>query len=408
MKKLTLPKHFCPQPFDYIYTNVRGTWRPCCKATTDVSVAATKETSFEEWWFENKNLNDLRDEFLTKPGERIKNLCDACFGPESRGITSYRQEQKVTNHTLDCVKNYKNTGMSLAKGRFMMLKPKGFSNTCNLACYMCSAHISSKKYSEALRLNQKESFEIFGYTSKEDMKEKTRPLNKKINTDKNLKKYLDLIENYGHHVNNVNLSGGEPTLIDGNFRILDKLIETGHSKYVHLHFNSNLSKKAMYEKNFIEYIDKFKRVNIQGSIDHIFEKDEWIRYPTKFKEVIKNFEVLKNFKNVNVSANITWSLLNVEDAKIIVEWFAQNNIKIARPINFVHFPKELHVSNHPYREKLSEEYMQSENFIIKSIGKELKLIPDNNGLIKAIKYIKELDSIRKTDATKLWRWINDY
>ena len=408
MKRTDLPEHFCPQPFDYVYTNVRGTWRPCCKATVHANIAAPKETSFEDWWFENKNLNELRDEFLAKPGDRIKHLCDACFGPESRGITSYRQEQKITNDTLDCVNNYKNSGMSLAKGRFITLKPKGFANTCNLACYMCAAHISSKKYSEATRLKEKESFEIFGYASKEDMKDRTRPINKKINTDKNLKKYLDLIENYGHHINKVNLSGGEPTLIDGNFKILDKLIETGHSQSINLFFNSNLSKKAMYEKNFIEYIDKFKNVSIQGSVDHIYEKDEWIRYPTKFEEVIKNIELLKNFKNVNASVNVTWSLLNVEDAKIIIEWFAQNNIRIATPINYVQFPVELHVSNHPHREKLLEEFIESENFIIKSLGKELNKIPKADNLKKAIKYIKDLNSIRKTDATKLWRWLNDY
>ena len=60
-KDMLISKHFCPQPFVYIYPNHDGSWKPCCKSGT----YPKKKMSFDEWWYEDQDLNDLRKALLS-------------------------------------------------------------------------------------------------------------------------------------------------------------------------------------------------------------------------------------------------------------------------------------------------------------------------------------------------------
>ena len=83
-----IPKHFCPQPFNYLHTSVSGRWKPCCR-----SYWSKKAESFEEWWFDDPDLAQLRSEMLTSPGEMCKKVCEkVCYDLERRGVKSYRND----------------------------------------------------------------------------------------------------------------------------------------------------------------------------------------------------------------------------------------------------------------------------------------------------------------------------
>ena len=98
------------------------------------------------------------------------------------------------------------------------------------------------------------------------------------NNNKQIKEYQDLyfeiIELMGDQLCQINLSGGEPTMISGFIPLLDKLVESGHSKEMNLFFNSNMTRMSLLENNFSDYFKYFKNVTIHASIDNIGKYDE--------------------------------------------------------------------------------------------------------------------------------------
>jgi len=83
---LVLPDHFCPQPFTYLYAGHLGSWKPCCKS--DVYKDKSNIT-FDEWWYEDEDLRELRDALLKKEVTPIiDDVCAPCRSQESSGIVS--------------------------------------------------------------------------------------------------------------------------------------------------------------------------------------------------------------------------------------------------------------------------------------------------------------------------------
>lgn len=381
-----LPKHFCSKPFNYVHTNMRGAWKPCCKSHTPIPNNAG---SFDEWWFENEWLQELRTEFVTEPGPLIKEHCGICFDFEEQG-KSYRQHAtaKDMNEIGEVVRNFMN-GFPMGVGRFIYLKPKAFGNHCNLKCYMCPPHLSSARRAEALKLTD-ESLAHFGTTGEKLAKDKRHePISFIVD------EIQDFVYNYGRHIKNINLSGGEPTMIPGLLKILDQLVEQGDARDMTLFMNSNLTKASVLENKFLKYIDKFGRVIIQGSVDHVNEKDEWMRYPSKFSEVIEAAKLLNSKPNVHLEINVTWSILNVEDADEIVDTITGMGLKLVENTNFVYDPAFLHVSNHPNKPDVRYEPVKAE------LAKPFNELQFH----QACSYIKDLDRVRGTNAKDLWTWI---
>ena len=92
-----IPETFCPQPFNYVYPNHNGSWKPCCKCTK----FPIKKMSFDEWWHEDEDLRNLRRSLITGENSKIyEKTCKPCYGPEKRNSTSYRQYilKNITNN----------------------------------------------------------------------------------------------------------------------------------------------------------------------------------------------------------------------------------------------------------------------------------------------------------------------
>ena len=405
--KIDIPTHFCPQPFNYLHTSVSGRWKPCCR--TDWS---KKAESFEEWWFEDEDLTQLRSEMLTAPGDMCKKVCQvACTNLENKGVRSYRNDAYddfvSDSKAIELIKNFKKTGMSVSSKRFITLKPKGLGNFCNLKCFMCPPHLSSSRSTEMIKMSN-DTAKIFYKNGIDDLKRSIKINNKQIKKYQEL--YLEIIELMGNQLRGINLSGGEPTMITGFTPILDKLVESGHSKEMNLFFNSNMTKMSLLENNFADYFKEFKNVDIQASIDNVGKYDEWQRYPTKFNEIEECINFIRaKYPKVYLSANTTWSVLNIEFVEEINNFLKTNNLNLATPFNFVFQPIALSAGNHPNKKALIENYSNSNIFWIKNIINELKNTKFNEMHLYSLgAYAKELDEIRGTNALELWPWLNKY
>ena len=95
-------------------------------------------------------------------------------------------------------------------------------------------------------------------------------------------------------------TGGEPTLIKANYRMLEMLLEAGN-KTCSVEFTSNMT---TWNPKFYDALSQFEEVEIQMSLDGADEVGEYIRYGSDFTVVREN--VRKAFELA--SKNPKWRL----------------------------------------------------------------------------------------------------
>lgn len=411
---LNLPDHFCPQPFTYLYASHQGSWKPCCKA----DIYPDKENlSFDEWWYEDSDLKDLRTAMLNdKVSPVIEDLCAPCRKPESLGIKSYRQHSLDEYKDMfagkllsDIIHTYKKTSYTmLPEGdRLFTLKVRGFGNHCNLKCYMCFPPNSTSRMNEMKAAN-KESINIFLRSNSDPHEELEKERKKLLDIDAEKTTVYQAIESVSSNISQINFAGGEPVMIEEYYNLMDKFIESGDASEVSVFMNSNLSRLGFKDKNIIDYIDKFKRFFISASIDDIAERDEWIRYPSKFNKVLENYNTLKKHPNVDMNVNVTWSILNIANAENIIEYFKDLKIKVSANLNFVNSPICLSVKNYPFKEELIERYSKSDNVVLQSLAKALEDEFVQEEFDAAIRYIKDMDRVRKTKSYEVFPELSQF
>ena len=72
----------------------------------------------------------------------------------------------------------------------------------------------------------------------------------------------------------------------GHFELLDILIDSGHSSSIKLAYVSNFT--CMKRDRMQKYIDSFKKVTFQWSMDGVAELNHYLRYPTDWYSTLKN------------------------------------------------------------------------------------------------------------------------
>ena len=116
------------------------------------------------------------------------------------------------------------------------------------------------------------------------------------------------------------INGGEPTLIKQHFAFLEKLVELGKTD-IKLWYNINMTN--MNDK-VIDLWRKFDNVKVSCSIDDLGDRNYYIRYPSDWDTVIKNFKRLKeeNFE-LDVTQTVSWmnySTLGISIISLTEKW----------------------------------------------------------------------------------------
>jgi sulfatase maturation enzyme AslB (radical SAM superfamily) len=188
--------------------------------------------------------------------------------------------------------------------------------------------------------------------------------------------------------------GGEPLLIDAHYKFLDGLIESGHADQICLSYTSNLT---MSVDKFNTYVDKFKDVRMSASIDGLGERNDWIRYGSKFQTIIDNMGKLKCTKQVYY----TTSVLSVFQCNEADKYFKS----IGAPVeDFIIVDSFLSVRHMPHELKLE----LLDDIHIPSVREELKKPRDEKQWQKAMNYISDLDKTRKIKAKDIFDEIVPY
>ena len=122
-----------------------------------------------------------------------------------------------------------------------------------------------------------------------------------------------LIEN-SLEIEQIYLSGGEPSIMDESYTMLEAIIEIGIAKNIKLLLNSNMSNKTYKHngvvKNFWDILSQFKEVELAASIDEIEQRAEWIRYGEKWNNIVETNDYVKQHTNISVQYSPVMSMFN--------------------------------------------------------------------------------------------------
>jgi hypothetical protein len=190
-------------------------------------------------------------------------------------------------------------------------------NMCQLKCVMCSPHDSSAWIKEwKLQYPKYKTVEL-----KQDQQ---------WNSDFDYTWYkkgsfLNDMRLQAYNIRELYFAGGEPLLIPEHYKILEFMVETGASHNCILRYNSN--GLELPEKLF-ELWNHFKQVKFNFSVDAVGERNDYIRYPSKWIDVVANLERLDDTPD-NITVNIACAvqLLNVLNVPDLVHWKEEKNFK---------------------------------------------------------------------------------
>lgn len=373
MLKKIYPNNFCILPWMHLATNSSGNYRVCCNSTPgknfilkpDGTPYKVYKDDIREVW-NSETYQKIRKQFLNN--ERPE-MCERCFREEDSGLRSARNawnEQWMFEYQKTVSPDLNITYVDLRLG-----------NLCNLKCVMCNPYASNQWVKD---------WELIENWN--DPNEKVRLSKMDWPNDPSTWKNLIPILNT---VKMIYLTGGEPTLAIEQYKLFDICIDKGLAKNITLKYNSNLTN---IPRKMIEYWKHFKKIKMNASIDGIGKINDYIRYPSNWKNIEKQ---LKSFIDMNVSLQVhtTVQIHNIMHLPEIFNYFDQYNIDPY--LNILNHPDYLNVRVLPYEQKLK----------VKEILKPYIHKPKVEGLLKYIdedwshlydKFIEKtkiLDEIRK-------------
>jgi sulfatase maturation enzyme AslB (radical SAM superfamily) len=210
-------------------------------------------------------------------------------------------------------------------------------NKCNLKCNSCWSVSSSQIYKERKKILANEtvpkwlddqwqheikSVEAFDWQWYETQE------------------FRDFVDQVAPTLERLYMTGGEPTMIDANQYVLDKLVEVGNNK-CHVAWTTNMT---TWPEGFYDKLEFFDSSEVQMSIDGYGDHNMYIRYPTDWKKVEENFTKAMTLpEKVQLKIYFVYQAWNVFDVDRLVRWLEERQTRRVDfvPI-FLEHPDQLH------------------------------------------------------------------
>lgn len=435
---------FCVLPWIHMATRPNGDMRLCC--TSNASGAGDnhevglvkmedgkpanfgKHTPLEAW--NNDYMKSVRTTMLN--GE-IPASCTGCFKEESQGIVSKRIWETGTWHRDDngvdipeLIRQTKEDGTVPENLKYLDLR---LGHTCNIKCIMCSPHDSSKWVADHKKLIPV----LQDPEVKRQMQWDRKTFNNKWHEKDSFWKEINAqIPN----LRQVYFAGGEPLMIKEHKMFIKEIIRQGYQDKILLRYNSN---GLLVDEELIELWSKFHKVKFAVSVDASFERDDYIRFPTKFADVERTLHMLDNTPdNIHISMATAVQIFNIKHMPDFIKWKINSNFKKMNiglvggvkmggglvNMHLVHIPTFLNITILPEQDKqevrerfaelktwLWDNYTQDDEFWIhnpkgwrqwEGLLKHMDS-RDNSHLLSGFKeYVNKLDAIRGLNAAAIF------
>jgi sulfatase maturation enzyme AslB (radical SAM superfamily) len=328
-------KTICVYPWTLLSVGSMGNLRPCCNAinarieeTPDVTaMITTKKDYTTDSLLNNYTHQELRKGMIA--GERSP-ICTRCWKMEDSGMQSFREminQRFADTYDYICETNTPDP-VGIQRIEFDL------GRKCNLRCRMCAPWSSSLISKEIY--THKESKQYYGEFGEPDDWVDV------VDMQELLKPHLDTVRE-------IYLIGGEPLIIDAHETLLDYLVDCGVSSRITLIYNTN---GITLRPKFISQWKKFKHVQLNVSIDGIYEYYEYVRNPAKWETIEKNFDLLltqtENTDTIECGISSTLQNLTVPAVLPLLRWADSKNLRVQ--MHTVDFPVFLQPDVMPEKE----------------------------------------------------------
>ena len=287
------PKFLCSLPWEHLSLHPHGHSSPCCEVDWSSDLAFAKNKQDGKYTMKVLNVNDgipaimnsdsykdIRRQMLN--GE-VPSACMTCYNLEKAGGHSKRMRETILNEEF-LVSITEEDGTIEPNVKNVELR---LGNFCNLKCRSCNAESSTSWIDDYYKLKDKIKLpRTYDVIKKAPDTDYTWP--EKAEFYEHLLKYTDGLYR-------LQISGGEPFLVDKHSHFLQLLINNGIAENVHVSYitNANYNFDKVSQK-FFNKLTKFKSCSLSISIDDVGPRNTYIRSLSNWDLTIKN---LKRFVN---------------------------------------------------------------------------------------------------------------
>lgn len=329
---MTLPKTICMLPWISIEASPMGTTRPCCLARDEITDSSGNKIDLRKSTlqdaYKSEYMQDLRRQF--RNGEKPE-TCNMCWEEEAAGRDSKRIHSRVRLKELYPQVDWANDTPDQLW--FIDLK---LGNICNLKCRICGSWSSSKWADEEMKYLpptvDKKSHIAYQWLKQGKWPEQSPDF------WENLKAILPQIKYF-------EFTGGEPWLIEEHWDLLRHAVDTGDSKHIDIHYNTNATVNP-YSQDKSQLWTNFGRVDIAFSIDNVGDRFEYERYGAKWVDanfIIDDTHFAKLVDTPNITTQLCFTI-NIQNVYYIDELLAWADTKDFGSIYFNMLQSPSHMS----------------------------------------------------------------
>ena len=278
---------FCMMAWAAINVEPNNRVRPCCEFKESIGDAS--KNSLDTIWNSDK-WKKLRKDMLN--GVEVK-ACDNCYQKEKMGRDTTRKFiNRLLVDKIGLVDRTSDDGhLDEFKLHYWDIR---YNNLCNLACRSCTPTASSSWYHVSL--------------AQGNIKTPRSPI---MISGRHEFDIFDQIVQHIDHVEQIYFAGGEPSMIDKFYQILELLDSMGRNN-VKLCYNINMSRLELKDKSLLELWKKFPNVSIGASLDGEYQRGEYLRQGLSWDSVLNNRrKIMEHCPHVDFYISATVSILNV-------------------------------------------------------------------------------------------------
>jgi MoaA/NifB/PqqE/SkfB family radical SAM enzyme len=386
---MTLPETICMLPWVSIETSPMGTARPCCLAREEITDSQGKKYSLEQTdlqtIYKSQYMQDLRQQF--RSGERPE-TCKLCWDEEAAGRNSKRINSRIRLKEWYPQVDWNNDTPDQLW--FLDLK---LGNICNLKCRICGSWSSSKWAEEEMNYLPvgEDKKKHVAYTW---LRQGAWPRKAESFWD-NLKTLLPNIRYF-------EFTGGEPWLIEEHWQLLKYAADTGYSRNIDIHYNTNAT-QPLGERTMVW--QQFGRVDIAFSVDNVGDRFEYERYGAKWEranEIIDMVHFTKDIDCPNITTQLCFTV-NIQNVYYLDELLAWADTKNFGDVyfNMLHSPSHMSVqymtpaAKEIVLDKLKTTFWRSHNYQreIENLIRFIEIGPGSNGQ-EFLSRMKQTDQYR--------------
>jgi MoaA/NifB/PqqE/SkfB family radical SAM enzyme len=306
---MTDKKVHCIAPFSSAVI-IQDKFMPCCEWQHN-KIFIDNDKKIEE---HHDLFSEMRSKFFEADGNvrKVRN-CNSCAVASKQ----YLMHNSYAKNDIDYFTKPTLTNLHLK-----------FNNFCNLACRMCDP-----KSSSILAKEQNYKFN----NNKNPWIDQTLVKGSKL--------YNSLFDAL-YNINRLWFSGGEPLIQEEVWEIIEFCVKKEIAKNIDIKFNTNGTVVLTQEQK--NMLLEFNAVNIDISMDGIYNLAEYIRTKVVWTKWLKNFEDYMEFSKdqpqIEICIATALSIYNVHKLGEIQEFFSKYDIG-GMSFTPVFFPKELCVAN---------------------------------------------------------------